>query len=67
MCNSAHMPQPRRRNPSGLPLGYDELDSLERELIDDVIAAISSSKRRHRPELRTAPAPGGAAQQLAII
>lgn len=62
------MPQ-RRRNPSGTPLGYDELDNLERELVDDLIAAIASSKRRHRPELRTGPDPARAAQpqQLALL
>lgn len=32
------------------PLGYSDLDALERELVDDLIAAIASSKRRHRPD-----------------
>lgn len=52
-----------RRSPTPVrhvPLGYDELDALERELVDDVIAAIASAKRRFRPDYRTPPAPGRA-------
>lgn len=59
------MGKPRRyglREMRDRPLGWDELDALERELVSDVVAAICSAKRRHRPDYGTPPR----TQQLAL-
>jgi hypothetical protein len=60
------MAKPRRyglREKRDAPLGWDELDALERELVDDLVAAICSAKRRHRPDYGTPPS---RTQQLAL-
>jgi hypothetical protein len=47
------MAQARRHLMRDRPLGWDELDAVERELVSDVVAAICSAKRRHRPDYGT--------------
>lgn len=63
------MAKPRRyqlREMQDRPLGWDELDALERELVSDLVAAISSSKRRHRPDYGPSSRAPSRTEQLAM-